>query len=190
MKKILAILLAAMLTLSFAACTGGKEEQEPVVQPPTAEEEEIQEDVELLQFSEVDPEEEIAVIKTSQGTILIRLFPEQAPKAVENFVTHINEGYYNGLTFHRVINNFMIQGGDPNGNGSGGESIWGEPFEDEFSIQLRNFRGGIVHGQQRPQHQRQPVLYRSGAYGQRRRPDGFCNEQRADRCEVEQQHSG
>ena len=143
MKNVLAILLAAMLTLSFAGCAGGQEEQEPASQTPQAEENAPEEEVELLQFSEVDPEEEIAVMKTSKGDILLRLFPEQAPKAVENFVTHVKEGYYDGLTFHRVIGNFMIQGGDPNGDGTGGESIWGEPFEDEFSIQLRNFRGAL-----------------------------------------------
>ena len=77
------------------------------------------------------------------GTIKVMLFEEQAPKAVENFVTHAKEGYYDGLTFHRIIDNFMIQGGDPDGDGTGGESIWGEPFEDEFSDQLRNFTGAL-----------------------------------------------
>lgn len=77
------------------------------------------------------------------GTVKIRLFPELAPKAVENFVTHAKDGYYDGLSFHRVIENFMIQGGDPNGDGTGGESIWGEPFEDEFSVQLAPVRGAL-----------------------------------------------
>ncbi|MEE1127654.1 MAG: peptidylprolyl isomerase, partial [Acutalibacteraceae bacterium] len=63
--------------------------------------------------------EEVAVLHTNMGDICIRLFPEAAPKAVENFKTHIKNGYYDGLTFHRVINNFMIQGGDPEGNGTG-----------------------------------------------------------------------
>ena len=70
-------------------------------------------------------------------------FPEYAPKAVENFLTHAKEGYYDGISFHRVMEDFMIQGGDPNGDGTGGESIWGEPFEDEFSDQLFNFRGAL-----------------------------------------------
>ena len=73
--------------------------------------------------------EEIAVLHTSMGDIRIRLFPDAAPKAVENFKGLINDGYYNGIVFHRVIDNFMIQGGDPTATGSGGESIWGEPFE-------------------------------------------------------------
>lgn len=85
----------------------------------------------------------IATIKTNMGEIKIRLFPKYAPKAVENFVTHAKEGYYNGLIFHRVIENFMIQGGDPNGTGTGGESIWGEPFEDEFTPELHNLRGAL-----------------------------------------------
>lgn len=88
--------------------------------------------------------EEIAIMHTSMGDIYIRFFPEAAPKTVENFITHAKEGYYDGLTFHRVINNFMIQGGDPNGDGTGGESIYGEAFEDEFSNKLFNIRGSIA----------------------------------------------
>lgn len=80
---------------------------------------------------------------TSMGDIRIRMFPEQAPKAVENFITHAENGYYDGLKFHRVIRDFMIQGGDPLGTGIGGESIWGEPFEDEFSPLLHNLRGAL-----------------------------------------------
>lgn len=74
-----------------------------------------------------------AVIHTTYGDIHIRLFPDAAPKAVENFVTHAKRGYYNNTIFHRVIRKFMIQGGDPLGDGTGGESIWGREFEDEFS---------------------------------------------------------
>jgi peptidylprolyl isomerase domain and WD repeat-containing protein 1 len=73
------------------------------------------------------------VIHTSYGDIHVRFFPNAAPKAVENFVTHSKRGYYNNTTFHRVIQRFMIQGGDPLGDGTGGESIWGREFEDEFS---------------------------------------------------------
>ncbi|OLN88480.1 Peptidyl-prolyl cis-trans isomerase cyp15 [Colletotrichum chlorophyti] len=74
-----------------------------------------------------------AVIHTTYGDIHIRLFPDAAPKAVENFVTHSKRGYYNNTIFHRVIRKFMIQCGDPLGDGTGGESIWGKEFEDEFS---------------------------------------------------------
>ena len=87
--------------------------------------------------------EEVAVIKTSKGDIFVRLFPEHAPKAVENFKTHAKKGYYDGLIFHRVINDFMIQGGDPTGSGMGGESIWGKSFEDEFTPELHNLRGAL-----------------------------------------------
>ena len=74
-----------------------------------------------------------AVLHTTYGDIHIRLFPEAAPKAVENFVTHSKDGYYNNTIFHRVIRKFMIQCGDPLGDGTGGESIWGKEFDDEFS---------------------------------------------------------
>ncbi|EXJ65415.1 peptidylprolyl isomerase [Cladophialophora yegresii CBS 114405] len=74
-----------------------------------------------------------AVLHTTYGDIHIRLFPDKAPKAVENFVTHSRNGYYNNTIFHRVIRKFMIQCGDPLGDGTGGESIWGKEFEDEFS---------------------------------------------------------
>lgn len=84
-----------------------------------------------------------AVMHTNRGDIKILLFGEKAPKAVENFTTHAKNGYYNGLKFHRVINDFMIQGGDPLGNGTGGESIWGKSFEDEFTPELHNLRGAL-----------------------------------------------
>lgn len=90
-----------------------------------------------------DQGEEIAIMHTSMGDITLRFFPEAAPKAVENFLTHAEEGYYEGVTFHRVINDFMIQGGDPTATGAGGESINGEPFEDEFSNKLFNIRGSV-----------------------------------------------
>lgn len=85
----------------------------------------------------------IAVMTTNRGVIKIKLFPEQCPKTVENFTTHAKNGYYEGIIFHRVINNFMIQGGDPTGTGRGGESIWGGPFEDEFDLNLHNVRGAL-----------------------------------------------
>jgi peptidyl-prolyl cis-trans isomerase B (cyclophilin B) len=99
--------------------------------------------MELEQLQSPAKGEEIAEIRTNHGTIKVRLFPEIAPKAVENFKTHAKDGYYDGVTFHRVISNFMIQGGDPEGTGRGGESIWGEAFEDEFHINYRNIRGAL-----------------------------------------------
>lgn len=97
----------------------------------------------MLQTDAPKAGETLAVLKTNMGDIKIRFFPEYAPKAVENFKTHAQNGYYNGLIFHRVINDFMIQGGDPTGSGMGGESIWGESFEDEFTPQLHNLRGAV-----------------------------------------------
>lgn len=85
----------------------------------------------------------VATIHTTMGDIKVKLFPQQAPKAVENFVTHAKSGYYDGIIFHRVIKDFMIQGGDPTATGMGGESIWGKSFEDEFDVRLHNIRGAL-----------------------------------------------
>ena len=96
-----------------------------------------------IQLSAPQKGDTLAVMHTNMGDIKIKLFPEKAPKTVENFVTHSKNGYYNGLKFHRVINDFMIQGGDPRGNGTGGESIWGGSFSDEFDPELHNLRGAL-----------------------------------------------
>jgi peptidyl-prolyl cis-trans isomerase B (cyclophilin B) len=82
-------------------------------------------------------------LNTNHGPITLELYPEFAPKTVENFIGLAKENYYDGIIFHRVISGFMIQGGDPTGTGMGGESIWGEPFEDEFSPFLYNLRGAL-----------------------------------------------
>ena len=84
-----------------------------------------------------------ATIKTNKGDMTFDLFEDIAPKTVENFTTHAKNGYYDGLIFHRVIKDFMIQGGDPTGTGCGGESIWGRSFEDEFSLDARNYYGAL-----------------------------------------------
>lgn len=94
--------------------------------------------------------EEIAVVNTNLGDFKIRFFPEKAPKAVENFKGLAEKGYYNNLTFHRVIKDFMVQGGDPNGTGTGGESLWGEDFEDEFSEDLFNITGAVAMANRGP----------------------------------------
>ena len=86
----------------------------------------------------------IATLETSKGNIKIELRADLAPKAVENFVTHSKNGYYNGQIFHRVIKDFMIQGGDPTGTGSGGESIWGGKFKDEFAPNAVFDKAGIL----------------------------------------------
>ena len=84
-----------------------------------------------------------AIMETNRGAVTINLFPELAPKTVENFIGLAKDDYYNGIIFHRVISDFMIQGGDPTGTGMGGESIWEEQFEDEFSPYLFNLRGAL-----------------------------------------------
>ena len=97
----------------------------------------------ILNFQEVKKGDTLATIKTNFGNIRVRMLPEAAPKAVENFLTHARNGYYNGVIFHRVIADFMIQGGDPTGTGMGGESIWGSSFQDEFDPDLHNLRGAL-----------------------------------------------
>ena len=89
-------------------------------------------------------DEQKVVLETNQGAIVIKLFPGTAPKAVENFMGLTKKGYYNGIIFHRVIKGFMIQGGDPTGTGRAGESLWGEPFEDEVSENVKFDRKGLV----------------------------------------------
>lgn len=83
------------------------------------------------------------VMKTTLGDMTFKLFEKDIPKAVENFITHAKNDYYNGIIFHRVIKDFMIQGGDPTGTGMGGQSIWGHSFEDEFSVDYFNFYGAL-----------------------------------------------
>ena len=99
-----------------------------------------------LQFPQVDIEAvegPIATIKTNHGDMRVKLFPDHAPKTVANFIALSKDGYYDGVIFHRIIKDFMIQGGDPTGTGMGGESIYGESFEDEFSEELYNVRGAL-----------------------------------------------
>ncbi len=87
--------------------------------------------------------EKVATMETTKGTIKIRLFEKQVPKTVENFIGLAEKGYYDGVIFHRVIPDFMIQGGDPTGSGMGGESLWGGKFEDEFVDGLKNIYGAL-----------------------------------------------
>ena len=84
------------------------------------------------------------VLQTTQGNIELELYPDVAPLAVENFMTHIKNGYYNGIAFHRIIKGFKIQGGDPTESGRGGESIWKKPFKDEFKGKLFSKAGVLA----------------------------------------------
>ncbi len=136
-KKFLLMLIGIMVLLP--ACAKDAPGQ-PASTPPAA----TMED--RTDLSQLDPPKagmKVAILDTSLGVIKIKLMPEAAPKAVENFEGLAAKGYYDGLTFHRVMKDFMIQGGDPEGTGTGGESLWGKPFEDEFSPNAHNFRGAL-----------------------------------------------
>lgn len=89
-------------------------------------------------------DEKIVVLETNQGNIEVKLMTDVAPKACENFIGLVEKGYYNGIIFHRVIKNFMIQGGDPTGTGSGGESVWGKAFEDEVRVDVKFDKPGLL----------------------------------------------
>ncbi len=154
MKKIVAVLLCFVLSFMLCACGGGETNsgssntasvnKNDIMLPAPRPVSSRTEDAAGFQLEAPEIGEEVVVLETSMGDIVLRLFPESAPKTVENFTTHVKNGYYDGLTFHRVMNEFMIQGGDPKGNGTGGESIWGEPFEDEFNANLLNLRGSVA----------------------------------------------
>ena len=135
MKKIIGLICLVLLTLSITACGGG----EKAIGDQLLKKGNTQ----MLQFSELKENEVIATIKTTMGDIKVRFFPEKAPKAVENFITHAKNGYYDNVTFHRVIKDFMIQTGDPTGTGYGGESIWGEDFANEVNLDLFHFYGAV-----------------------------------------------
>ena len=92
-------------------------------------------------MSDPDP---IVVLETNQGVIEIQLMPKIAPKTCQNFIGLIEKGYYDGLIFHRVILDFMIQGGDPTGTGRGGQSLWGKSFEDECSRKAKFDQKGVL----------------------------------------------
>ena len=168
MKKIM-LLLGIVLLL--AACTSGENEG-GVVLPPNLDLEWADEDVEetegevteteqeteesdidyglftqALQLSPLTPGEELLIMHTTLGDITLRFFPTEAPIAVENFVTHARDGFYDGVIFHRVIEGFMIQTGCPLGTGTGGQSIWGGTFGQEISLNLAHFRGALAMAQ-------------------------------------------
>lgn len=91
-----------------------------------------------------DNSEPHVVLETTQGVIELKLFADIAPLAVENFITHVKNGYYDGVVFHRIIKNFMIQGGDPTGTGRGGSSIWNKPFKDEYKDKTFSHAGVLA----------------------------------------------
>jgi len=136
MKKI-AFLIISLLMLS---CSSGEKIKENKNQLITKEKD--KKVTELLKLNE--NEKLIATVNTNVGSFEIELFVAQVPKTVENFVGLATEGKYNGVIFHRVIANFMIQGGDPTGTGRGGESYWGGKFADEFDASLKHTKPGML----------------------------------------------
>ena len=131
MKRFLIILFILLVfVLSLSGC------KKVVDDPETHTSPELQ-----LRLPEVG--DTIVVFDTSVGVFKAVLYPQYAPKSVDNFITLAKNGYYNESTFHRVILDFIIQGGDPTYTGSGGDSKWGSPFEDEFSENLHHYRGAL-----------------------------------------------
>lgn len=147
--KILGLVMITSLALVAGGCVQKKAvETEPEIEQVEEVEEPLEEteggeDMAGEQLKGPEVGEEVAIITTNHGEIKVRFFPEVAPKAVENFKTHSKNGYYENVGFHRVIKDFMIQGGDPDGTGMGGESIWGKPFEDEFHPDFKNIKGSL-----------------------------------------------
>lgn len=140
-KKILSVLASAVLVMGvFAGCANSdsSSESSSAAEKPA--------DVEIANFTAPVKGEKIAVMTVKDfGTIKIKLFAELAPKGVENFEGLSDMGYYDELIFHRVIKNFMIQGGDPKGTGQGGNSMWGTQFKNETSDKLYHFTGAVAY---------------------------------------------
>ncbi|MDD3428740.1 MAG: peptidylprolyl isomerase [Oscillospiraceae bacterium] len=134
LKRILPFFMISVVVVSLF--TGCKAKMGFLQKRSTVESEE-------LQFVTPKEGDTIATIDTSLGTIICVLYPQYAPKAVENFINLSQKGYYNGLTFHRVVSDFIIQSGDPTATGSGGESYWGVPFENEFTDKLHHYAGAL-----------------------------------------------
>lgn len=146
-SKLLSVLLAAAVAASMTACgsTDTDTSSDTSSAETTAETEPIAE-AEILNFTPPEIGEEIAVITVKDyGEIKIKLFPEECPLAVENFKGLANMNYYDELIFHRVIPDFMIQGGDPKGNGTGGNSMWGGTFDGGVSDKLFHFTGAVAY---------------------------------------------
>ena len=123
------LMIMCMIVFGVLACKGQEDDQVKSQEPQS-----IKESKEMT----------VAIMETNMGVIELELFADQTPKTVENFVGLADSGYYNGVTFHRVIPNFMIQGGDPTGTGRGGQSIWGKKFEDEIVSSLIFDEPGIL----------------------------------------------
>lgn len=154
MKRFIAILLSIMFILgSFTGCAGSgnsstednSSEEVSTEETDTLKTVEIHSPSTFSQTGEPEEGETVAIIHVKDmGDICMKFFYEDSPLAVENFVTLAANGYYDGTIFHRVIGDFMIQGGDPTGTGSGGESMWGEYFKNEYSDRLAHINGSVA----------------------------------------------
>ncbi len=159
-KKFISGIMCLAMVVSLAACSDSKTSSDSVTlgedssssassavkKNDSSEGPVITESDEIYNFTEPVEGEKVAVLDIEgYGQVKIKLFPEQCPKGVENFENLINSGYYDGLTFHRVIKDFMIQGGDPTGTGGGGQSIWGKGFAQEINTGLRHFSGAVSY---------------------------------------------
>ena len=148
MKKFISLFTAIlMLTLAFTACNGNSAETEAeTIIPPKAEEIDLSDIDDLSKVSVSDTETDYVIMEVENfGTIVIRLFPNVAPATVKNFKKLVSEKFYDGIIFHRVIENFMIQGGDPEGTGQGGSknTIKGEFPSNGFENNLLHTRGVV-----------------------------------------------
>ena len=146
-----ALALLAAVLLSSAACSSGSQSSESSASSETAtssgDTATAPRDSDSTSASTARSSGgKTAVLDTDKGPITIELLEADAPKAVENFRLLAERGYYDGLTFHRVVKGFMIQGGDPSGNGTGGESAWGGTFEDEINPNSATYRDGYKRG--------------------------------------------
>lgn len=141
MKKFKYLLLTTMMAMSMAGCGASGDGEDTSEGAGTTESGVAKE---VIQSGQPVESEEIAIITTSLGEIKVRFYPEEAPLAVENFKELAKADYYDGIIFHRVIEDFMIQGGDPTGTGTGGASYYGAPFEDEISPNLHFYRGALA----------------------------------------------
>ena len=133
------VLSATPIFLFFSGCSSSSVQSNADIKATGSESVDVGYQLEMPEEGE-----DIAVIKTNMGTMKLRLFEKEAPKTCENFKTLAKDGFYNGIIFHRVIKNFMIQTGDPNGDGTGGKSICDKPFEDEFSDHLFNITYSVA----------------------------------------------
>lgn len=139
MKKFKYVVLTAMLAMSMAGCGSSNSNDGDSNNTTSSSSSSV-----ILQEGLPEIGEEIAIVTTSLGEIKLRFYPDEAPLAVENFKELAKSDYYDGIIFHRVIDDFMIQGGDPTGTGTGGASYFGSSFEDEISPNLHFFKGALA----------------------------------------------